>query len=348
MAIPGPRIEILGRRWPGDLGVLTTLHESVAVREYLIGITTGIPETVAPRHRDLPVAPPLLESMRQVTRHGLRIFPVTHTTKRPMGAGWQAAATSSPEVLVGWMQANRPGRRCRSYLVRTGVPMPDGRYLIGFDVDPRSGGRESLGRLLALHGLTPDDLPPTLTVRTGGHPEGRHYYYGSRVPWKGVSPIPGFPGLDLKADRGYLIGPGSLHDSGRTYELIRGFDEGVADLPEWLTSTLEGAGEKHEESARRDPGRRAGQAAGTPQDARWTPGVRPEAIRGDDVPDAPASGPQSPREAAPRATPARAACTRRADPAALAEEIDRRYPIEAIHTRHNVELRAIASLLGRG
>ena len=107
--------------------------------------------------------------------------------------------------------------------------------LIVVDVDPRADGHLTLAALEAEHGC----LPATLTVKTGGHPGGRHYYF-LRPPGalsNGAGKLG--PGLDVKlAGKGYTIVPPSVHpETGRPYEWLDP-ECPVARMPAWLTALL--------------------------------------------------------------------------------------------------------------
>jgi len=86
--------------------------------------------------------------------------------------------------------------------------------LVVLDVDPRHGGTESLEELETRHGR----LPLSPVVLTGGG--GTHSYFahpkGGTVPNR--TNFAGLPGLDLRADGGYVVAPPSVHASGRAYE----------------------------------------------------------------------------------------------------------------------------------
>lgn len=86
--------------------------------------------------------------------------------------------------------------------------------LVVIDVDPRHGGDESLLGLISA-GL----LPPTARVVTGAN--GQHLYYrhpGQHIPSR---PLPGWPGIDIKGDGGYVVAPPSVHPrTGRPYARI--------------------------------------------------------------------------------------------------------------------------------
>jgi hypothetical protein len=76
-----------------------------------------------------------------------------------------------------------------------------------------------------------DSLPPTVEVKTS---RGRHRYY--RIP-EGVKVRSRVlrPGLDLKAEGGYVVAAGSMHPSGTRYEFVaETMDIGVATLPSEL------------------------------------------------------------------------------------------------------------------
>ncbi len=247
-----------------------------------------------------------------------------------MAPGWQESASTSMPVVRGRWERDCHGRPFRSYLVCTGGPLPDGRYLVVLDVDPKSGGIESLGRLMASCGLAPDVLTSTATVRSGGHPEGRHYYFGSQDQLRCAyghatkqGPLSGSRGLDLKGLGGYVIGPGSLHKSGNTYCVIRGFDLGIADLPDSLARMQRKA---DEEPGRRDPPRGRRATIVVPHGVPHGASVRHEA--------APQPG---------RPSRARLVCTRRIDPERLADRLQPRYGIVEHATRHNCLLGATGS-----
>jgi hypothetical protein len=101
------------------------------------------------------------------------------------------------------------------------------------DVDPRHGGDETLRDLVARHGPLPDT--PTVLTSDGGC----HFYFarpaGEKVHGRDVG-----PGVQLKADGGYVVAPPSIHPSGWRYswEVGRSPDDlPLAPLPSWLLET---------------------------------------------------------------------------------------------------------------
>lgn len=79
------------------------------------------------------------------------------------------------------------------------------------------------------------NLPETYTVTTGRPGGGAHYYVAlsSRLRHNPRMPV---PGLEFKTLGGYVVAPGSLHESGATYEVER--DVQVQDIPRALAKKI--------------------------------------------------------------------------------------------------------------
>ena len=154
---------------------------------------------------------------------GLRVFPMRG--KQPALVGWPDAASSDPGMLdeLNWFAG-----------ANVGIATGPGSGVVVVDVDPRSGGTASLAALVKGHG----PLPPTWVVQTGGG--GEHYYFrhpGSAVP-NSVSQLGA--GLDIRADRGCVVAPPSVHPgTGAEYRwAVHPDDEDLADLPPWLLALI--------------------------------------------------------------------------------------------------------------
>lgn len=127
----------------------------------------------------------------------------------------------------GWPQANVA-------IVTGGVS-----GVIVLDVDGEEGMAQLQGRA----------LPPTPCVDTG---KGRHYYFahpGGRIPNK----VRVAPGLDIRADGGYVVAPPSVHVSGRVYRWRDGLwphQVPPAPPPDWLLEAIRAADKPEERPAR--------------------------------------------------------------------------------------------------
>jgi hypothetical protein len=105
------------------------------------------------------------------------------------------------------------------------IGIATGAGLVVVDVDPRNGGDETIARLEREHG----PFPATRTSLTGGG--GWHWLF--RVD---VAPSSLGPGVDVKADGGYVVAAPSIHASGRRYAWDLGAPDWIAPLPAWAAA----------------------------------------------------------------------------------------------------------------
>ncbi len=145
--------------------------------------------------------------------------------KHPLCSSGVHSATQDAATIKGWWamwpQANIG--------IRTGRESG----LLVLDVDPQNGDSESLEQLQDRYGK----LQATLVCSTGGG--GWHFYlqYPGLAQWKGK--VPGYSGLDIKADGGYVVGPPSQHISGRNYRWQTDWrTTAIAPVPEWLLELI--------------------------------------------------------------------------------------------------------------
>lgn len=137
------------------------------------------------------------------------------------GRGFKDATTDADTIARWW--ATDPDSNIG---IATGAV--SGFFVV--DVDPRNGGDATLDALEDEHGK----LPATVESLTGGG--GRHILYrypaGSAVRSGKLG-----TGLDIKGDGGYIVGPPSLHASGRQYGwegMSRPGEVEIVDAPAWL------------------------------------------------------------------------------------------------------------------
>jgi hypothetical protein len=118
------------------------------------------------------------------------------------------AATTDPDRITA-MHTAVPGG---ILAIRTGTASR--RVVI--DIDPRNGGK-----------VLPDLMPPTRCARSGGGGWHLHYQHpGGKLAGK----LPGHPGIDIKADGGYVVAPPSIHpDTRQPYRWVG--DRPVNEMP---------------------------------------------------------------------------------------------------------------------
>ncbi|TDU89448.1 bifunctional DNA primase/polymerase-like protein [Kribbella voronezhensis] len=109
--------------------------------------------------------------------------------------GFYAASTDPARVAA--IVAAVPGGQLA---VRTGAASG----VLVVDVDPAHGGMNSLANL-----ITERLIIQTLRVVTGT--DGLHLYYRHPGQHMLSRPLPGSPGIDIKADGGYVVLPPSIH-----------------------------------------------------------------------------------------------------------------------------------------
>ncbi|MCX5784572.1 MAG: phage/plasmid primase, P4 family [Elusimicrobia bacterium] len=136
-----------------------------------------------------------------LAEQGWPVFPLEPNGKKPITRNGFKDATTSAEAIQQWWERNPDANIGLATGVVSGIAAVD------IDVKKGAKGRESAA---GLNG----GLPPTLKVLTPSG--GWHLYYV--CPEGGLRSRNGLlPGVDLKADGGYVVAPGSTID-GKAYE----------------------------------------------------------------------------------------------------------------------------------
>ena len=168
---------------------------------------------------------PALNAALEYARRGWPVFPCEG--KKPLTAhGFQDASANALRIRYWWRRWPR---------ANIGIPTGAKTFTV-LDVDGRNGGDDTLHELIAEHG----DLPTTPHVITGSG--GSHYWY--RSPAVAITSRAGAlgPGLDVKADGGYVIVPPSVHpNTGAEYAwdaFAHVDDVALAEMPEWMVDAL--------------------------------------------------------------------------------------------------------------
>ncbi len=147
----------------------------------------------------------LLPAALEYANQGWAILPLQSRGKRPRidkadgGNGWKDATTNLDQIRAWWTQ----------WPTANIGYAPRGRMLI-IDIDPRNGGKD--GWLKLTQAIT---MPDTRRAKTGS---GYHVYFtlpdGFTFP---SCDLPGYTGLEIKCESGYVLLPPSIHPDGPTY-----------------------------------------------------------------------------------------------------------------------------------
>jgi hypothetical protein len=180
-----------------------------------------------------------VDAVLELSLRGFYVFPVHNLfngvcscgrqncsiAKHPRISDWTSKASNDPRQIKGWW--------VRWTQANVGVVTGRRSGIIVVDVDDKDAGSGSLSlrRLEAEH----RPLPATLTAITGN---GRHLYFQHpKITDIRCNTGKLGPGLDLRGDGGYVVGPPSKHANGRTYEWVDCAAE-IAAAPDWLLDLL--------------------------------------------------------------------------------------------------------------
>lgn len=181
----------------------------------------------------------MIRAALALARRGLLVFPVFWPTGGGCACGERCQspgkhplrdaaphghldATTDPERVTEWWR--------RWPLANIGLRTGVESGVLVLDRDDRNGGEAGWEALEAEHG----PIPYSVRARTGG---GIHVYL--RHPGGFVTSLKGVaPGVDLKADGGYVVAPPSLHHSGRRYEWLDAEEARLEDAPGWIADVF--------------------------------------------------------------------------------------------------------------
>jgi hypothetical protein len=176
-----------------------------------------------------------LEWALKYAERGLTIFPVwwiegatcacgmsgCSEGKHPIIGGGFKHASGNPDVINAWFKKwPKANIGC--------LPGASGYVVLDLDGPIGMESARALGLL----------AEPTLETQSGRVDGGRHRWY--RHPGGTIGNKRLAPGIDVRADGGYVILPPSNHISGNRYRWLGRFDEIIA-LPEHLVATLTSA-----------------------------------------------------------------------------------------------------------
>jgi len=168
----------------------------------------------------------LAEAAYIYAQRAMAVFPLRPKSKAPYGhtQGVHDATFSSAATYDSWFA--RPNSNI-GYAISSKV--------IVVDVDPRNGGQESEDALFEAGKA----FWPTLMSHSGRGDGGHHYFLSAPESEHGLrGQIPGYPGIDIKKEGGYVLLPPSIHpDSHKPYRW-HNEHEPIQKCPEWLAELI--------------------------------------------------------------------------------------------------------------
>lgn len=162
------------------------------------------------------------QSALALLQRGFTPILVRRGEKKALQAKWQNTPRPTFEQAVALWSGSNPAN--------IGVLTGDPSGIFVLDIDPGSGGDETLAALLAQHG----PLPDTYTVRTGSG--GRHFYFTMPdFPLRNTAGKIG-PGVDTRGTGGYVVAAPSVSEKGPYTEVDP--PKHVLAAPAWLLEIL--------------------------------------------------------------------------------------------------------------
>jgi len=149
----------------------------------------------------------MITKVLRLAEAGFYIFPLVPNSKLPAVKGWPEKATRDTETLKAWWSKHPD---CNIGICCT--QFGDDRALLVVDVDNKNGksGDETILELE----MEGKEFPPTLVQITPSG--GRHLIYVvDKATSNSVEKIG--KGLDIRSHNGFIVGPGSVVESG-TYK----------------------------------------------------------------------------------------------------------------------------------
>lgn len=138
---------------------------------------------------------PILESALMFAQLNYKVFPLNVKSKKPQVlASWKTEASCNVDQVRRWFENTN-----YNYGIVTG----NGLMVIDIDNKKGKSGSDSIKEWLP-------QFPKTLTVKTPNN--GYHLYY--LIGHKNGNRVDVLPGIDLRCDGGYVVGPGSITDDG--------------------------------------------------------------------------------------------------------------------------------------
>ncbi|MFG1265643.1 DUF3987 domain-containing protein [Xanthobacter aminoxidans] len=174
-----------------------------------------------------PSSPPILAAALEYSADGWPVFPCAAATKAPLTPhGFRDASTDPARIRKWWA-------RWPDAMIGLPTGAASGVIVVDLDVDDVKGlnGIAEIERLEAFHGRLPDG-PAATTPRGGAHLFFRH------DPDRPLRCSTGkiAPGIDVRADGGFVVLAPSIRADGARYEWISPpfADLDFPDLPTWL------------------------------------------------------------------------------------------------------------------
>jgi len=163
----------------------------------------------------------IIQEACKYAQRGWKVFPLVSGSKKPIDKGGFHNATDDIEAICTWDP---------NYNLGVATGSVSGFWVLDIDVKKNSPGLKSMEKAIAKYG----NLPKTLVQRTAS---GGYHYFFKHPSFEWISGTNADLGIDVRADRGYIVAPPSTliknkdHEAG-SYAWLTQYEIAVA--PQWL------------------------------------------------------------------------------------------------------------------
>ena len=189
----------------------------------------------------------VLNQAKQYISLGWEVLPIHRPLNGKCSCDKEECSSSGKHLACkhGFKDASKELKTCTSWFEKDnrniGIKTGKETGLLVLVIDPSNDGNRTLDALEEQHGR----LPETLVAETGGG--GLHYYFNYPKDTNIKSRSNVYPGIDIKADGGYVVAEPSIHSSGQPYA-FRDAEEvsldQLKDAPEWVLEEIESTNSK--------------------------------------------------------------------------------------------------------
>lgn len=167
---------------------------------------------------------------RNFWEHDFIVFPLHSIVKNKCACGCNAAGKHP--LHKNWQHTTHDEPIDSEYTTGYGILVTDGLLVV--DVDARNGGLESYAKLVE---VVPEIAGCGLIVATGSGGGSKHLFFRTSAESLKTK-LEDYPGIDFKSS-GFVVGAGSLHASGNTYDMVIGGPGEVGEAPQALIDLLQ-------------------------------------------------------------------------------------------------------------
>ena len=169
--------------------------------------------------------PTELEAALEYSRRGIPVFPCNPLDKRPLTPRGFKNATRDETQIRAWWQ------KWPNAMIGAPTGPASGMWVVDLDLDlaKKIDGKATLDQLIAQRGPIPDTLQ-TITPRGGQH---LIFNWDNNTEIRNSAGKIG-PGIDVRADGGYVCLPPSKNASGGEYRWVSNGVAQAAAAPSWL------------------------------------------------------------------------------------------------------------------